>query len=202
MIWCSGSALNIVRVSKYEPEFQIKIIKPNIFCYFWICHPCSGCLRSLLSGKRENNWEKLPYCNGGVKTEHAGFSLSSGVAWTFKFWIRSLHVDCASLIERTNYAPFSKKRAASNFPPPQLNTMPCPHSNTKVLTTVVNEPLGDITRSDVKDVAANSNTKQLFTEVVPRGKVARLTRFYTFPPYILFKRWQGTRQFYISYEIH
>ena len=43
--------------------------------------------------------------------------------------------------------------------------MPCPHSNTKVLSTVANEPLGDITRSDVKDVAANSNTKQLFTEV-------------------------------------
>ena len=60
-----------------------------------------------------------------------------------------------------------------------------------------NEPLGDITRSDVKDVAANNNTKQLFTEVVPRRKVARLTtRFYTFPPYILFKRRQGTRQFY------
>ena len=75
--------------------------------------------------------------------------------------------------------------------------MPCPHSNTKVLSTVANEPLGDITGSDVKDVAANSNTKQLFTEVVPRGKVARLTtRFYSFPPYILFKRWQGTRQFY------
>ena len=44
---------------------------------------------------------------------------------------------------------------------------------------------------------ANNNTKQLFTEVVPRRKVARLTtRFYTFPPYILFKRRQGTRQFY------
>ena len=36
---------------------------------------------------------------------------------------------------------------------------------------MANEPLGDITGSDVKDVAANSNTKQLFTEVVPRGKV-------------------------------
>ena len=60
-----------------------------------------------------------------------------------------------------------------------------------------NEPLGDITRSDVKDAAANNNTKQLFTVVVPRRKVARLTtRFYTFPPYILFKRRQGTRQFY------
>ena len=47
--------MNIVRASKYEPEFQIKIIKP------------------LLSGKRENNWQKLPYCNGGVKTERAGF---------------------------------------------------------------------------------------------------------------------------------
>ena len=46
-----------------------------------------------------------------------------------------------------------------------------------------NEPLGDITRSDVKDVAANNNTKQLFTEVVPRGKVARLTtRFIHFHP--------------------
>ena len=39
--------------------------------------------------------------------------------------------------------------------------------------------------------------KQLFTDVVPRRKVARLTtRFYTFPPYILLKRRQGTRQFY------
>ena len=35
------------------------------------------------------------------------------------------------------------------------------------------------------------------TEVVLRRKVARLTtRFYTFPPHILFKRRQGTRQFY------
>ena len=75
--------------------------------------------------------------------------------------------------------------------------MPCPHSNTKLFRTVENEPLGDITRSDVKDVAANDNTKQLFTDVVPRRKVARLTtRFYTFPPYILLKRRQGTRQFY------
>jgi len=82
-------------------------------------------------------------------------------------------------------------------PPPQLNTTHCPHSNTKVFTTVENEPLGDITRSDVKDVAANNNTEQLFTEVVPRRKVALLTtRFYTFPPYILFKRRHGTRQFY------
>ena len=78
-----------------------------------------------------------------------------------------------------------------------FNTTPCPHSNTKVFTTVDNEPLGDISRSDVKDVAANNNTKQLFTDVVPRRKVARLTtRFYTFPPYILLKRRQGTRQFY------
>ena len=44
---------------------------------------------------------------------------------------------------------------------------------------------------------ANNNTKQLFTEVVPRRKVARLTtRFYTFSPYILFKRRQVTSQFY------
>ena len=94
--------------------------------------------------------------------------------------------------------PLFKK--AHNFefpPPPQLNTTPRPHSNTKVFTTVDNEPLGDIARSDVKDVAENNNTKQLFTEVVPRRKVARLTtRFYTFPPYILLKRRQGTRQFY------
>ena len=115
---------------------------------------------------------------------------------TFKFWIRSLHVVCASLRDTRNYVPFSKKRTTSN-PPPQFNTTPCPHSNTKVFTTVENEPLGDITPSDVKDVAANNNTKQLFTEVVPRRKAERLTtRFYTFPPYILFKRRQGTRQFY------
>ena len=93
--------------------------------------------------------------------------------------------------------PFQKSAQFRIPPPPQLNTMPCPHSNTKVFRTVENEPLGDITRSDVKDVAANNNTKQLFTEVVPRRKVARLTtRFYTFPPYILFKWRQGTRQFY------
>ena len=93
--------------------------------------------------------------------------------------------------------PFQKS-AQLRIPPTQPNTTPCPHSNTNwVFTTVENEPLGDITRSDVKDVAANNNTKQLFTEVVPRRKVARLTtRFYTFPPYILFKRRQGTRQFY------
>ena len=93
--------------------------------------------------------------------------------------------------------PFQKS-AQLRIPPHQLNTTPCPHSNTKVFTTVENEPLGDITLSDVRDVAANNNTKQLFTEVVPRRKVARLTmRFYTFPPYILFKRRQDTRQFYI-----
>ena len=88
--------------------------------------------------------------------------------------------------------PLFKKAHNFEFPPPlppQLNTTPCPHSNT----------LRDTTRSDVKDVtvAANNNTKQLFTEVIPRRKVARLTaRFYTFPPHILFKRRQGTRQFY------
>ena len=183
MIWCNGSALNIVRASKYEPEFQIKIIKPNIFCYFWICHPCSGCLRSLLSGKRENNWEKLPYCNGGVKTEHAGFSLSSRVASrhsNFEYAASTSSVQASEIWGITPW-PFSKKRTTSNSPH-QLNTTPCPHSNTKVFTTVENEPLGDITRSDVKDVAANNNTKQLFTEVVPRRKVVRLTtRFYTFP---------------------
>ena len=42
--------------------------------------------------------------------------------------------------------------------------MPCPHSNTKVFRTVENEPLGDITRSDVKGVVANNNTKQLLTD--------------------------------------
>ena len=98
--------------------------------------------------------------------------------------------------------PFQKSAQLRISPPPpaptQPNTPPCPRSNTNwVFTTVENEPLGDITRSDVKDVAANNNTKQFFTEVVPRRKVARLTtRFYTFPPYILFKRRQGTRQFY------
>ena len=107
----------------------------------------------------------------------------------------------ASLRDRRNYAPFSKKRTTSNFDPApsphQLNTTPCPHSNTKGFTTVESEPLGDITWSDVKDVAANNNTKQLFTEVIPRRKGARLTtRFYTLPPYVLFKRRQGTRQFY------
>ena len=197
MIWCNGSALNIVRASKYEPEFQIKIIKPNIFCYFWICHPCSGCLRSLLSGKRENNWEKLPYCNGGVKTELAGFSLSSRVASRHSNFEYAASTSSVQASEIRRITPPFQKSAQLRIPPHQLNTRPCPHSNTKVFTTVENEPLGDITRSDVKDVAANNNTKQLFTEVVPRRKVARLTtRFFTFPPYILFKRRQGTRQFY------
>ena len=184
MIWCNGSALNIVRASKYEPEFQIKIIKPNIFCYFWICHPCSGCLHSILSGKRENNWEKLPCCTGGVKTEHAGFTLSSRVAsrhLNFEYAASTSSVQASEI--RGIIRPLFKK--AHNFespPPPQFNTTPCPYSNTKAFTTVENKPLGDVTRSDVKDVVANNNTKQLFTEVVPRRKVVRLTtRFYTFP---------------------
>ena len=33
-----------------------------------------------LSGKRKNKWEKLPYYNGGVKTEYAVFPLSSRLA--------------------------------------------------------------------------------------------------------------------------
>ena len=138
MIWCNVSASNTVRAGKCEPKFQIKRIKPNI-CYFWICQPCSGCLRSLLSGKRENNWEKLSNWSGGVKTEHAGFSLSSRVEPRFKFWIRSVHVVCASLIERSNYAPFSKKRGTTSNPPPplspQLITTPCPPFESKVFTT-------------------------------------------------------------------
>ena len=44
-------------------KFQIKIIETNVFSYCWICPPCSGCLRSPSSGKRENNWGKLPYCD-------------------------------------------------------------------------------------------------------------------------------------------
>ena len=201
MIWCNVSASNTVRASKCEPKFQIKRIKPNI-CYFWICQPCSGCLRSLLSGKRENNWEKLSNWSGGVKTEHAGFSLSSRVEPRFKFWIRSVHVVCASLIERSNYAPFSKKRGTTSNPPPPSHLNLSPRlvlllNQRYSQLTVKNEPLGDITRSDVKDVAANNSTRQLFNEVVPRRKVARLiARFYTFPPYILFKRRHGTRQFY------
>ena len=101
----------------------------------------------------------------------------------------------------SNYAPFSKKHTTSNSANP-----PPPHNLTPRIVLILTQrysqlwkkqPLGDITRSDVKDVAANNNTKQLFTEVVPRRKVVRLTtRFYTFPPYILFKRRQGTRQFY------
>ena len=60
--------------------------------------------------------------------------------------------------------PFQKSAQLRIPPPPQLNTLPCPHSNTKVFRTVENEPLGDITRSDVKDVVANNNTKQLLTD--------------------------------------
>ena len=105
----------------------------------------------------------------------------------------------ASQIGRTT-PPFQKSAAQLRTPPPDLNLTPrlvLLLNQRYSQLTVKNEPLGDITRSDVKDVAANNNTKQLFTEVVPRRKVARLTtRFYTFPPYILFKRRQGTRQFY------
>ena len=79
--------------------------------------------------------------------------------------------------------PFQKSAQLRILPPPpKLNSTPCPHSNTKVFITMENEPSGDITRSDVKDVASNNSTKQLFTEMVPRKKEARLTtRFYTFP---------------------
>ena len=124
MICCNVSASNIVRASKCEPKFQIKRIKPNI-CYLWICQPCSGCLRSLLSGKRENNWEKLSNWSGGVKTEHAGFSLSSRVEPRFKFWIRSVHVDCASLMIGRITPPSQKSAAQLQIPPPpHLNLTP------------------------------------------------------------------------------
>ena len=85
-------------------------------------------------------------------------------------------------------------------PPPQFNTTPCPHSNTKVFKTVENEPLGKSRDRMLRTWPRITILREriaLITEVVPRRKVVRLTaRFYTFPPYILFKRRRGTRQFY------
>ena len=86
--------------------------------------------------------------------------------------------------QRGRITPPSQKSAAQlRIPPPPSHLNLSPRlvlllNQRYSQLTVKNEPLGDITRSDVKDVAANNNTKQLFTEVVPTRKVARLTTSY------------------------
>ena len=51
-------------------------------------------------------WRYMEFIPKDASSNKGG--LSSRVAWTWKFWIRSVHVICARLVDRSNYGPFSK----------------------------------------------------------------------------------------------
>ena len=51
-------------------------------------------------------WRYMEFIPKNASSNKGG--LSSRVAWRWKFWIRSVHVICARLVDRSNYGPFSK----------------------------------------------------------------------------------------------
>ena len=51
-------------------------------------------------------WRYIEFIPKDASSNKGG--LSPRIAWTWKFWIRSVHVICARLVDRSNYGPFSK----------------------------------------------------------------------------------------------
>ena len=51
-------------------------------------------------------WRYMEFIPKNASSSKGG--LSSRVAWRWKFWISSVHVICARLVDRSNYGPFSK----------------------------------------------------------------------------------------------
>ena len=89
------------------------------------------CARRCLSKKEKETGREL---NGSLDRSLLfwfAFEPQWWVAWTWKFWIRSVHVICARLVDRSNYGSFSKSAPLRDTP--QFNTTPGPPFLIKVI---------------------------------------------------------------------